>query len=67
LLHNWQAELVAEILDKKGVLICFSTTESVMDMSHHQLHFEAVLESVEEMAESDRIRATGYGDHNQIA
>ncbi len=67
LLHNWQAELVAEIFNKKGVLICFSTTESVMDMGHHQLHFEAVLESVEEMAESDRIRATGHSDHNQIA
>jgi hypothetical protein len=58
---------VAEILDKKGVLICFSTTESVMDMSHQQLHFVAVPESMEEMAESDRIRATGYSDHNQIA
>jgi hypothetical protein len=58
---------VAEILDKKGVLICFSTTESVMDMSHHQLRFEAMPESVEEMAESDRIRATGHSDHNQIA
>jgi hypothetical protein len=54
-------------LDKKGVLICFSTTESVMDMSHHQLHFVAVPESMEEMAESDRIRATGHSDHNQIA
>jgi hypothetical protein len=38
-----------------------------MDMSHHQLHFEAVPESVEEMAESDRIRATGHSDHDQIA
>jgi predicted transcriptional regulator len=58
---------VAEILDKKGVLICFSTTESVVDMSHHQIHFVAVPESMEEMAESDRIRATGHSDHNQIA
>jgi hypothetical protein len=58
---------VAEIFNKEGVLICFSTTESVMDMSHHQLHFEAVAECVEEMAESDRIRATGHSDHNQIA
>jgi len=54
-------------VDKKGVLICFSTTESVVDMSHHQLHFVAVPESMEEMAESDRIRATGHSDHNQIA
>jgi hypothetical protein len=58
---------VAEIFDKKGVLVCFSTTESVMDMNHHRLHFMAVPESVEEMAESDRIRATGHSDHNQIA
>jgi hypothetical protein len=36
-------------------------------MSHHQLHFVAVPESMEEMAESDRIRATGHSDHNQIA
>jgi hypothetical protein len=58
---------VTEILDKKGVLICFSTTESVMDMSHYQLHFVAVPESMEKMAKSDRIRATGDSDHNQIA
>jgi hypothetical protein len=58
---------VAEILDKKGVLICLSTTEPVMDMSNHQLHFVAVPESMEEMAKSDRIGATGHSDHNQIA
>jgi hypothetical protein len=54
-------------VDKKGVLICFNTTESVMDMSHHQLHFVAVPQSMEEMAESDRVRATGHSYHNQIA
>jgi hypothetical protein len=67
LLHHGQPQLVAEIVDKKGVLICFSTAESVMDMSHHQLHLVAVPESMEERAKSHRIRATGHRDHNQIA
>lgn len=65
--HHRQPETVAKILDKADVLICLFSPESVMDVGRCQLNPLAAPQTVEEVAESNRVRAAGDGHQNPIA
>jgi hypothetical protein len=61
-----ESQLATEILDKKGVLISFITAKSMMNMGQEQLDRVDLAQTVEDMAQSYRVRTTRDRHQNTI-
>jgi hypothetical protein len=62
-----ESQPATEILDKNGVLISFIAAETMMNMRYEQLERVDLAQTVQDMAQSYRVRTTRNRHQNTIS